>query len=125
MSEQFIYTTHRTVCYNCGTEADQVIKVVSSQAQVVCSHCGATRIFLPLIEGPVEEGTHTPLGRYDLWKLEPEATCKNCGVNGPHDLIVGTSHMTTMCHNCGYSHFYRFNLEYISQCPIGEETETP
>ncbi|MCK9278474.1 MAG: DNA repair protein RadA [Methanoculleus sp.] len=42
-------------------------------------------------------------------------------MTGSHDLVVGSSHFTTRCRNCGYTHFYRFNLEYIGQCPIDEE----
>ncbi len=122
MGEQFIFTKNRVRCYNCNQIADQIIKAVSSQAQVICSNCGATRIFVPRVEEPSDKGTYTPIGCYDVWELEPDATCKNCGVHGPHDLIIGCNHFTTRCHNCGYTHFYKFDLEYIGQCPI-EETE--
>ncbi|QYZ79527.1 hypothetical protein E2N92_08835 [Methanofollis formosanus] len=121
MGERFIFTKHRTVCYHCHEEADQVIKAVSSQAQVVCANCGATRIFLPRVEEVGAEGAYTPISCYEVWHLEPTAPCKNCGVEGPHDLIVGCNQFTTRCHNCGYTHFYKFNLEYIGQCPIEEE----
>lgn len=50
MSERFIFTRHRTRCYHCGEDADQIIKAVSAQAQVICSACGATRIFIPRFE---------------------------------------------------------------------------
>jgi predicted nucleic-acid-binding Zn-ribbon protein len=34
--------------------------------------------------------------------------------------------MTTRCRGCGYTHFYRFNLEYMARCPIdGEEVSAP
>ncbi|MBP2147002.1 putative Zn finger protein [Methanofollis sp. W23] len=122
MGERFIFTTHRTVCYRCHEEADQVIKAVSSQAQVVCDHCGATRIFLPRVEEVGAEGAYTPISCYEVWHLTPTALCKNCGVEGLHDLIVGCNQFTTRCHNCGYTHFYKFSLEYIGRCPIeGEE----
>ncbi len=119
MSEQFIYTKYRTVCYNCGVDADQVIKVVSQKGEVICANCGATRVFVPRVEGyDVPEGTHTHIGRYDVWKLKTDAICKKCGVHGVHDLVVGANHLSTRCHNCGYAHFYKFDLEYIGQCPI-------
>ncbi len=124
MGERFIFTKHRVKCYHCGVEADQVIKAVSSQAQVVCSNCGATRIFVPKIEEQTKTGVSTPLGCYEVWELEPVARCKNCGVEGLHDLIVGCNHFTTRCRNCGYTHFYKFDLEYIGQCPIEGEEET-
>lgn len=121
MSERFIFTRHRIRCYHCGEDADQIIKAVSAQAQVICSACGATRIFIPRFESTGAAGTCTPIGRYDLWTIEASGRCKNCGVTGPHGLAVGSSHLTTRCHNCGYTHFYRFNLEYMGQCFLGDE----
>lgn len=122
MSERFVFMKHRVPCYHCGKEADQVIKAVSSQAQVVCSNCGATRIFVPRAEETTPgKRTFTRIGCYDVWNLQTVAPCKNCGVTGPHDVIIGCNHFTTRCRNCGYSHFYKFDLEYIGQCPIGEE----
>ena len=115
---------YKTKCYNCGQFVDQVIKAVSQQAQVVCSNCGATRIFIPRIETKAEKGMFTPIGCYDVWELTTDAPCKNCGVFGPHDVIVGCNHFTTRCHNCDYAHFYKFDVEYIGQCPIEEEDES-
>ncbi|RXE55621.1 hypothetical protein ABH15_05025 [Methanoculleus taiwanensis] len=123
MSERFIFTKHRTKCYACGEVADQNIKAVSAQAQVVCSHCGATRIFLPRVEEVGTKGSYTPIGCYDIWEIEADAPCKRCDVTGPHDLIIGCNHFTTRCRNCGYTHFYKFNLEYTARCPIEEEGE--
>ncbi|TAJ45358.1 hypothetical protein [Methanofollis fontis] len=123
MSERFIFTKYRTVCYNCHQEADQVIKAVSSQAQVECDNCGATRIFVPRLEDVRDEGTFTPISCYDIWNLEATAACKNCGVEGPHDLIIGCNQFTTRCNNCGYTHFYKFNLEYVAKCPIEKSGE--
>lgn len=79
---------------------------------MVCSNCGATRIFVPRFENTRAAGIYTPLGRYDVWNIETSARCKNCGVEGPHNLVVGSNHLTTRCRNCGYTHFYRFNLEH-------------
>lgn len=121
MSERFIFTRHRTRCYHCGEDADQIIKAVSAQAQVSCSACGATRIFIPRFENSRVPGACTLIGRYDLWTLEAEGRCKNCGVTGPHDLAIGSNHFTTRCRNCGYAHFYRFNLEYVAR----EEVSAP
>lgn len=115
MSERFISTRYRTDCYHCGEDADQIIQAVSAQAQVVCSNCGATRVFIPRFETAGVIGTCTPIGRYNLWDIETEAWCKHCGVSGPHNLVVGSGHLTTRCGNCGYMHFYRFNLEYIDE----------
>jgi uncharacterized Zn finger protein len=121
MVERFIFTKYRTTCYHCHEDADQVIKAVSSQAQVACANCGATRIFVPRVEDVSAAGTYTPISCYDIWNLETVAPCKNCGVEGPHDLIVGCNQFTTRCRNCGYTHFYKFNLEYVAQCPIEEK----
>jgi uncharacterized Zn finger protein len=123
MGERFIFSKYRTRCYNCKQYADQVIKAVSSQAQVICSNCGATRIFVPRVEDESKKGMYTPIGCYDVWELEPVATCKNCGVQGTHDMNIGCNHFTTRCRNCGYTHFYKFDIEYIGQCPIEEENE--
>lgn len=114
---------HRTNCYHCGEDADQVIKAVSTQAQVICSACGATRIFIPRFENTAVIGICTPIGCCDVWNIEAAGRCKNCGVTGPHDLTIGCSHFTTRCRNCGYAHFYRFNLEYMGRCPVGGADE--
>ncbi len=121
MGEQFIFTKYRTNCYHCGEMADQVIKAVRSQAQVICDNCGATRIFVPRTSEVGEKGLFTRIGCYDLWELEAEAPCRNCGVTGPHDLAIGCNHFTVRCQNCGFTHFYKFNLEYVSKCPIDVE----
>ncbi|MHC1627045.1 MAG: hypothetical protein ACXQTG_00885 [Methanoculleaceae archaeon] len=120
MAERFIFTRYRTECYNCHQVADQIIRAVSSQAQVVCSSCGATRIFIPRIERE-SEGISTPIGCYDVWDLTTDALCKKCGVEGPHSLIIGCNQFTTRCRNCGYTHYYQFSVEYIGKCPIEEE----
>ncbi|WOX56283.1 MULTISPECIES: hypothetical protein [unclassified Methanoculleus] len=125
MSERFIFTRHRTRCYHCGEIADQVIKAVSAQAQVICSACGVTRIFVPRFENAGATGVRTSIGRYGVWELEAGARCKNCGVTGPHDLVIGSSHFTTRCRNCGYTHFYRFSLEYVATCPIDDGVSAP
>lgn len=122
MQDRFIFTRHRTTCYHCGENTDQVIKAVPYQAQVICSNCGATRIFVPRIEDVSKPGSYTRIGCYDLWTLVSDAQCRNCGVAGPHDLAIGCNHFTVRCRNCGFTHFFKFSLEYIAQCPIEEET---
>jgi len=124
MAERFIFTKHRVRCYHCHEMADQTIKAVSSQAQVQCSNCGATRIFIPRIEEVGKKGLYTRIGEYEIWELETVAPCKNCRVTGPHDLIIGCGQFTTRCRNCGYTHFYKYSLEYIAQCPI-ESADLP
>ena len=118
MEDRFIFTKYRTSCYNCGKEADQIIKAMPSQAQVQCDNCGATRIFIPRIEDVKKPGSYTKIGCYDLWELVGDAHCRNCNTTGPHDLKIGCSHFTVRCRNCGFTHFYKFNLEYIAKCPI-------
>jgi len=118
MQDRFIFTAYRTTCYHCGKDADQVIKAVPYQAQVSCSNCGATRIFVPRIQDVNKPGSFTRIGCYDLWNLVTDASCRNCKVHGPHDLAIGCNHFTVRCRNCGFTHFYKFNLEYIAQCPI-------
>lgn len=117
-SEQFIFTKYRSSCYNCGREEDQVIKAVRSQAQVVCPNCGATRIFIPRIVEIGKPGLYTKIGCYDVWRLSAPALCQNCCIEGAHDLTIGCNQFTVRCRNCGFTHFYKFNLEYIAQCPI-------
>ena len=88
---------HRTRCYHCGKEADQIVKAVSAQAQVICSACAATRIFVPRFENSRGPGVCTPIGCYDVWTIR----CRNCDM-----------------------HFYRFNLEYTATSPI-EDVNAP
>jgi DNA-directed RNA polymerase subunit RPC12/RpoP len=113
MTEDFIDMRYRTTCYNCGKLADQEITASSSRAEVVCSNCGATRIFVPRFEDPADTGEFAPIECYDVWDLQTDATCKNCHVNGPHQLIIGCRNFSTHCNNCDYTHFYRFDMEYI------------
>jgi predicted nucleic-acid-binding Zn-ribbon protein len=121
MTDRFIFTRHRTNCYHCGVVADQIIKAVPYQAQVACANCGATRVFVPRIEDVAKPGSFTKIGCYDLWELMSEAPCRNCHVTGPHDLAIGCHHFTVRCRNCGFTHFYKFDVEYMARCPIGQE----
>ena len=113
MDDQFITTRYKTDCYHCKQIADQIITVVPYTAQVVCEHCGATRVFVPRIEDVVEPGTFVKIDKYPVWQLVKEAKCRNCQVIGPHDLTIGTRHVTARCRNCGFAHFYKFDLEYV------------
>ena len=29
----------------------------------------------------------------------------------------------TSCYNCGFTHFYKFNVEYMAKCPLPGEGE--
>jgi uncharacterized Zn finger protein len=121
MGEQFIFTKYRTSCYNCGQRADQVIKAVRSQAQVECANCGATRIFIPRTSEVGKPGLYTKIGCYDIWELVEPADCMDCCGTWPHDMVIGCSQFTVRCRNCGFTHFYKFNVEYIAKCPLPEE----
>ncbi|MCQ1539014.1 hypothetical protein FTO68_08490 [Methanocalculus taiwanensis] len=125
MKTGFIYTKYKTDCYHCHVDADQVIKVVPQQAQVICSNCGATRVFIPRIHEVGTTGSFTPISCYDVWNLEPTAECRNCHTTGIHDLFVGCNHFTVRCRNCGFTQFYKFNLQYIGKCDIEEENCDP
>ena len=115
MTEQFIFTKFRTDCYHCKKIADQIIIAVPYKAEVACDNCGATRVYIPRIEDVSKEGMFTKNGCYDLWKLTNTARCRNCHVTGPHDLTIGCRHFTVRCRNCGFTHFYKFDLEYIAK----------
>lgn len=123
MSEPFIFTKYRTDCYHCRQVADQIIKAVPYKAEVACENCGATRIFIPRIEDITTAGTFTRIGCYDMWNLLEQAGCRNCHVYGPHDVIIGCRHFTVRCRNCGFTHFFKFDLEYIAkdEIRIGQE----
>lgn len=118
MTDRFVFTSYRTKCYRCGAEAEQQIKAVPYQAQVACRNCGATRIFVPRIEDVTREGSFTRIGCYDTWNLVETALCRNCKTSGPHDIVIGCNHFTVRCRSCGFTHFYKFDLEYLAQCPI-------
>ena len=115
MSERFITTKYRTNCYNCKQVADQRIRAVPTQAQVACDNCGATRVFIPRIEDVEKMGSYTKIGCYDLWVLVEPAECRHCHVTGLHDLSIGCRHFTIRCRNCGFTHFYKFDLEYMAK----------
>ncbi len=118
MTDRFIFTRYRTTCYHCHKEADQIIKAVPYQSQVICENCGATRIFIPRREEVSKEGSFTRIGCYDVWNIVSDASCRNCRTTGPHDLAIGCNHVTARCRNCGLTHFYKLDLEYVAKCPI-------
>jgi predicted nucleic-acid-binding Zn-ribbon protein len=115
MSDRFIFLTHRTDCYHCHHVADQIIKAVPYKAQVACDNCGATRVYVPRIEDVSQPGTFTKIGCYDTWELVSDAPCRHCKMNGPHDIVIGCRHFTVRCRNCHFTHFYRFDLEFIAK----------
>jgi uncharacterized Zn finger protein len=115
MNDRFIFTRYRTDCYHCKKNADQIIKAVPYKAQVACDNCGATRVFVPRVEDVTKEGTFTKIGSYDLWRLAETAECRNCHVTGLHDLTISSRHFTVRCRNCGFTHFYKSDLEYIAK----------
>jgi len=115
MSDRFIFTKYRTDCYHCKKIADQIIKAVPYQAQVACDNCGATRVFIPRIEDVDEAGVLTKIGKYPVWELVQDAPCRNCQVTGPHDIVVSSRHLTVRCRNCHFTHFYKFDLEYLAK----------
>ncbi len=102
-----------------------MIKIVPQQAQVICSNCGATRIFIPRIHDVGTQGSFTPISCYDVWKLTPAAECRNCKTTGPHDLFIGCNHCTVRCENCGFTQFFKFNLQYIGKCDIEKDVCDP
>jgi hypothetical protein len=115
MSDRFIFTKYRTGCYHCRQEADQIIKAVPYKAEVACDNCGATRVFIPRIEDVDEAGTLTKIGKYPVLELAQDTTCRNCHVTGSHDIIVSSRHLTVQCRNCHFTHFYKFDLEYMAK----------
>ena len=114
MSDRFISTTYRTDCYHCREVADQHIHAMPNRADVICEACGATRVFVPRIEDVDEAGTFAGPGPWPVWSLAAEATCRNCGVFGLHDLTVSCRNITVRCRNCRFTHLYRFDLEYMA-----------
>lgn len=115
MSDQFIFLTHRTDCYHCKQVADHIIKAVPYKAQVACDNCGATRVFIPRIQDVSKPGTFTTIGCHDMWELTSGATCRSCHVTGPHDIVIGCRHFTVRCQSCGFTHFYKFDLEFMAK----------
>lgn len=111
--EDLIRLRYRTSCYHCQKDADQVITAVPNGAVVVCENCRATRSYIPVIEDVSKKGDYVKPGCYDVWNLETSKTCRQCKVTGPHDITIGCRNFTARCRNCGFTHFYRFNLEYI------------
>jgi DNA-directed RNA polymerase subunit RPC12/RpoP len=117
MSDRFILTRYRTDCYHCREIADQIIDAVPNRAQVACANCGATRVFVPRSEDIDAAGTLMKVGKYPVWVLVADARCRNCGVTGPHDMTVSTRHLTARCRHCAFTHFYKFDLEFMADDP--------
>jgi len=113
--EDFITMSHRTACFNCQKDVDQVITAVPNGAQVVCDNCRATRAYIPIIEDISKKGDYIKPGCFDIWDLMSTALCRQCKVTGPHDVTIGCRNFTVRCRNCGFTHLYRFNLEYIDE----------
>ncbi len=115
MNDRFIITKYQTDCYHCRKVADQIIKAMPYQARVSCSNCGATRVFIPRIEDVEKPGSFSKIGPYPTWSLVNHADCRNCHITGPHDLSIGMRHFTVQCRNCGFTHFYKFDLEFMAK----------
>ena len=88
MNDRFISTNYRTDCYHCRQVADQHIRAMPNRADVTCDACGATRVFVPRIEDVDDTGKFAGPGPWPVWSLAVEASCRNCGVTGLHDLTV-------------------------------------
>ncbi|HOX36027.1 MAG TPA: hypothetical protein P5217_07980 [Methanoregulaceae archaeon] len=115
MSDPFISLAHRTDCYHCRKIADQLIRATPYRAEVACDNCGATRVFVPRIEDVVQPGTFVKPECYPTWKLAMNASCRNCHGTHPHDLTIGCRNFTVRCSNCNFTHFYKFDLEYMAK----------
>ena len=112
--EDFISLRHCTTCYLCKAASDQVITATPYVAQVSCGNCGATRVFIPVIEDVTRKGDFVAPGCYDVWNLGTETLCRHCHETASHELTIGCRNFTVRCKNCGFTHFYRFNLEYMT-----------
>ena len=118
MSDPFISMAYRIDCYHCKQVADQLITATPYKAEVVCDNCGASRVFVPRIEDVSGPGTFEKVGCYDTWALTTDAMCRNCHGMHTHDLTIGCRHFTVRCRNCNFTHFFRFDLEFMAN---GEE----
>ncbi|MGD1004982.1 MAG: hypothetical protein ABR887_06110 [Methanoregulaceae archaeon] len=115
MNDHFIFKTHRAQCHHCKQITKHVIKAVPYKAQVSCDNCGVTRVFVPRLEDLSKPGTLTHLGDHDIWELVSDAHCRNCNVHSSHDVVVGHRHLTVQCWNCGFTHFYKIDIEFIAK----------
>ena len=113
--EDFIKLCYRTTCYHCQEDVDQLITALPNGALVVCDNCRAARSYIPVIEEVSKKGDYVRPGCYDVWNLVPTALCRQCKVTGPHDVTIGCRNFTVRCRNCGFTHLYRFSLEYIDK----------
>jgi len=120
MNDRFISTDYRTDCYHCRRLADQHIVASPNRADVACTYCGATRVFVPRMEEVDEAGTFKNPGRWPVWSIMVDAACRHCGFLGPHDLTVSCRTITARCRHCSFTHLYRFDLEYMAADPAGE-----
>jgi predicted nucleic-acid-binding Zn-ribbon protein len=44
-------------------------------------------------------------------------------VTGPHNIMIGCRHFTVRCQNCGFTHFYKFDLEYMAKEELNVKQE--
>lgn len=82
---------------------------------MACDNCGPPRFFIPRIEDVDMAGTLTKIGKYPVCELEQDTTCRHCHVTGPHDIIVSSRYLTVRCRHCRFTHFYKFDLEYMAK----------
>jgi len=114
MSDPFISLAYCTDCYHCRKIVDQLITATPYKAEVVCDNCGATRVFVPRIEDVSTPGMFVAPECYPTWLLAADAACRNCHGTHSHDLTIGCRNFTVRCRNCNFTHFYKFDLEYIA-----------
>jgi transcription elongation factor Elf1 len=102
----------QAVCFNCGKDAVQAIRMLPVATTVTCTNCGAERIFN--IHGTFATNCNieTPERKYkyEVWQFTKHARCPNCGNESDHKVTIDEYKATAVCPVCCFTHLYNFTV---------------
>ncbi len=100
------------VCFNCGRDAVQAIRMLPVTTTVTCTSCGAERVYNihgTYVATPIPvlpEHRH----KYDIWHFDRDAACPNHGGEARHRVTIDEYVATIVCPVCQFVHLYNFAL---------------
>jgi transcription elongation factor Elf1 len=102
----------RAVCFNCGADVVQKVKVLPVITTVTCTNCGAERIFN--VHGTFATScdikTEPRKHKYDVWHFTRNAKCPHCGNMSDHSVTMDEFKSVITCPVCCFTHLYNFSV---------------
>jgi len=100
------------VCYNCGKNALQAIRMLSVSTTITCTNCGAERIYN--IHGSFETNCNIETDdlkrKYDVWHFAKMARCPGCGDESEHKVTIDEYNVSSICPDCCFTRLYKIAI---------------